>query len=255
MVSGHSLPQINLSVQGGTQGGSHKFSECRRRTAALMSDMKHFITFKRDFPHNNLSKKAIHSKFKKKSEAKANHNTAISHLPQQPSTFPTTREANIDAVGPVVVEYLLAFSVLRNWPFNSTVQLPLITLGFYDEGVFVRIYRLSQGGLYGANYVQFWFRRFRSGFFDGKDAPRTGRPVVENVDKITEIIEVDRHLAIDQERPDLANRRGVVFHQDNTRPHTSVVTPQKRWELYLEVLMHPPHCSDLAARDYPLFLT
>ncbi|GFV70345.1 histone-lysine N-methyltransferase SETMAR [Trichonephila clavipes] len=30
-------------------------------------------------------------------------------------------------------------------------------------------------------------------FFDVKDAPRTGRPIVENVDKITEIIEVDRH--------------------------------------------------------------
>ncbi|GFW19794.1 histone-lysine N-methyltransferase SETMAR [Trichonephila clavipes] len=43
-----------------------------------------------------------------------------------------------------------------------------------------------------ANYVQFWFRRFRSGIFDVKDAPRTGRPVVENIDKITEIIEVDR---------------------------------------------------------------
>ncbi|GFV47449.1 histone-lysine N-methyltransferase SETMAR [Trichonephila clavipes] len=44
-----------------------------------------------------------------------------------------------------------------------------------------------------ANYVQFWFRQFRSGIFDVKDAPRTGRPVVENVDKITEIIEVDRY--------------------------------------------------------------
>ncbi|GFT02595.1 histone-lysine N-methyltransferase SETMAR [Trichonephila clavipes] len=27
-----------------------------------------------------------------------------------------------------------------------------------------------------ANYVQFWFRRFRSRIFDVKDAPRTGRP-------------------------------------------------------------------------------
>ncbi|GFX84240.1 histone-lysine N-methyltransferase SETMAR [Trichonephila clavipes] len=44
-----------------------------------------------------------------------------------------------------------------------------------------------------ANYVQFWFRRFRSCIFDVNDAPRTGRPVVENVDKITEIIEVDWH--------------------------------------------------------------
>ncbi|GFV50004.1 histone-lysine N-methyltransferase SETMAR [Trichonephila clavipes] len=48
-------------------------------------------------------------------------------------------------------------------------------------------------GFYGpdiviANYVKFWFRRFRPGIFDVKNAPRTGRPVVENVDKITEII-------------------------------------------------------------------
>ncbi|GFS52434.1 histone-lysine N-methyltransferase SETMAR [Trichonephila clavipes] len=130
-----------------------------------------------------------------------------------------------------------------------------------------------------ANYVQFWFRRFRSSIFDVKDAPLTGRPVVENVDKITEIIEVDRHvssrsiaqdikidhktvlshlrkvefkkklhgqtlnlyvycqklnrlkLAIDQKLPELAIRRGVVFHRDNTRPHTSIVTRQNRWEL------------------------
>ncbi|GFX30561.1 hypothetical protein TNCV_3462111 [Trichonephila clavipes] len=31
--------------------------------------------------------------------------------------------------------------------------------------------------------------------FDAKDAPRTGRPVVENVNKITEIIEIDRHVS------------------------------------------------------------
>ncbi|GFX75934.1 histone-lysine N-methyltransferase SETMAR [Trichonephila clavipes] len=45
------------------------------------------------------------------------------------------------------------------------------------------------------NYVEFWFRRFRSGIFDVKDAPRTCRLFVENVDKITEIIEVDRHVS------------------------------------------------------------
>ncbi|PRD17719.1 UNVERIFIED_CONTAM: Histone-lysine N-methyltransferase SETMAR [Trichonephila clavipes] len=46
-----------------------------------------------------------------------------------------------------------------------------------------------------ANYLQFWFRQFRSGIFDIKDAPHTGRPVVKNVDKITEIIEVDRYVS------------------------------------------------------------
>ncbi|GFT09967.1 histone-lysine N-methyltransferase SETMAR [Trichonephila clavipes] len=55
-------------------------------------------------------------------------------------------------------------------------------------------------GVYGAdtvaaNYEQFWYRRFRSCIFDVKYTPRTGRPVVENVDKITEIIEVDRHVS------------------------------------------------------------
>ncbi|GFW54914.1 hypothetical protein TNCV_2655531 [Trichonephila clavipes] len=39
------------------------------------------------------------------------------------------------------------------------------------------------------------FRQFRSGIFDVKDAPCSVRPVVENVDKITEIIEVDRHVS------------------------------------------------------------
>ncbi|GFU67438.1 histonelysine Nmethyltransferase SETMARlike [Trichonephila clavipes] len=46
-----------------------------------------------------------------------------------------------------------------------------------------------------ANYVKFWFRRFHSGIFDVEGTPRTDRPVDENVDKITEIIEVDRHVS------------------------------------------------------------
>ncbi|GFX00901.1 histone-lysine N-methyltransferase SETMAR [Trichonephila clavipes] len=43
-----------------------------------------------------------------------------------------------------------------------------------------------------ANYVQFWFRRFRSGILDVKDAPHKGRPFGENVGKITDVIQVDR---------------------------------------------------------------
>ncbi|GFT41878.1 histone-lysine N-methyltransferase SETMAR [Trichonephila clavipes] len=46
-----------------------------------------------------------------------------------------------------------------------------------------------------SDYMQFLFRQFRSGMFDVKDAPRTGRPVIENVDKITEIIQVDRDVS------------------------------------------------------------
>ncbi|GFU81897.1 histone-lysine N-methyltransferase SETMAR [Trichonephila clavipes] len=55
-------------------------------------------------------------------------------------------------------------------------------------------------GIYGAdtvtaNYVQFWFHRFRLGIYDIKDAPYTGMPVVENVHKTAEIIEIDRHVS------------------------------------------------------------
>ncbi|GFS92862.1 mariner Mos1 transposase [Trichonephila clavipes] len=61
-------------------------------------------------------------------------------------------------------------------------------------------------------------------------------------------------LEIDQKRPELTNRRGVVFHQENARKHTSVVTRQKLWEFGWEVLIHPPYSPDLAPSDYSLFL-
>ncbi|GFU45046.1 histone-lysine N-methyltransferase SETMAR [Trichonephila clavipes] len=62
-------------------------------------------------------------------------------------------------------------------------------------------------------------------------------------------------LAIDQKRPELANRSGIVFHQDNAKPHISVVTRQDLWELGWEVLMHPAYSPDLAPNVYHLFLT
>jgi len=40
-----------------------------------------------------------------------------------------------------------------------------------------------------------WFARFRSGNFDVKDAPRSGRPIVEKVDEIPQKIEEDRHIS------------------------------------------------------------
>ncbi|GFX83585.1 histone-lysine N-methyltransferase SETMAR [Trichonephila clavipes] len=71
---------------------------------------------------------------------------------------------------------------------------------FFDKGENARQVAETVNGIYGAetvaaNYVQFWVCRLRSGIFDVKIAPRTGRSIVENVDKITEIIEVDRHVS------------------------------------------------------------
>ncbi|GFX08778.1 histone-lysine N-methyltransferase SETMAR [Trichonephila clavipes] len=71
---------------------------------------------------------------------------------------------------------------------------------FFDKGENASQAAEIVNGVYGAdtaraNYVQFWFRRFRLGIFDVKVTPRTGRPVVKNVDDITEIIQVDRHVS------------------------------------------------------------
>ncbi|KAG5309958.1 SETMR methyltransferase, partial [Acromyrmex insinuator] len=56
-----------------------------------------------------------------------------------------------------------------------------------------------------------------------------------------------------EKRPELINRKGVVFHHDNARPHISLMTRQKLRELGWEVLMHPPYSPDLALSDYHLF--
>ena len=39
--------------------------------------------------------------------------------------------------------------------------------------------------------------------------------------------------AVEEKRPELANRKGVVFQHDNAKPHTSLVTRQEWLELRL----------------------
>ena len=58
--------------------------------------------------------------------------------------------------------------------------------------------------------------------------------------------------AIKEKRPELANRKGIVFHYDNARPHTSFARRSKLLELGWEVTSHPPYSPDLAASDYHL---
>lgn len=59
--------------------------------------------------------------------------------------------------------------------------------------------------------------------------------------------------ALEKNRPELVNRKGVVFHHDNARPHSSITTQQKLRELGWDVLMHPPYSPDLAPSDFHLF--
>ena len=56
-----------------------------------------------------------------------------------------------------------------------------------------------------------------------------------------------------EKQPELATRKGVIFHQDKARPHTSLVIPKKLLELGWEVMPHRPYSPDLAPSDFHLF--
>jgi len=61
-------------------------------------------------------------------------------------------------------------------------------------------------------------------------------------------------VAIDEKRPELSNHHGVVFHQDNARPHVSLTTKrQKLLQFDWDVLSHPSYSPDIASSDIHLF--
>ncbi|KAJ4432389.1 hypothetical protein ANN_21008, partial [Periplaneta americana] len=53
-------------------------------------------------------------------------------------------------------------------------------------------------------------------------------------------------VALREERLELVNTEGVVFHQDNARPHTSMATRQKLLDFDWDVLPHPLFSPDIA---------
>jgi len=53
--------------------------------------------------------------------------------------------------------------------------------------------------------------------------------------------------------PKLINRKGVVFHHDNVRPHTNLQTRQKLLVFGWDVLPHPSYSPDIAPSDCHLF--
>ncbi|GFT74370.1 histone-lysine N-methyltransferase SETMAR [Trichonephila clavipes] len=61
------------------------------------------------------------------------------------------------------------------------------------------------------------------------------------------------NAAIKEKMPALASRKGIVFHHDNARLHTAMVTQQKLNVLGWEVLGHPPYSPDIAPSVYYLF--
>ena len=59
--------------------------------------------------------------------------------------------------------------------------------------------------------------------------------------------------ALDRKHPELVNRKCILFYQDNTRLHVSLMTRQKLLQLDWEVLIHPPYSPDMAPLDFHLF--
>ena len=59
-----------------------------------------------------------------------------------------------------------------------------------------------------------------------------------------QLMKLDKEIK--EKRPELATRKGFIFHQDNARPHTSLVTRKKLLESGWEVMPHPPYevCSE-----------
>ncbi|GFS62625.1 histone-lysine N-methyltransferase SETMAR [Trichonephila clavipes] len=110
-------------------------------------------------------------------------------------------------------------------------------------------------GVYGTNtvtvtYVQIWFRRFPSGIFDVKVAPRTGRPVIENSDKIPEIMEGDRHVSSRSIAQELRIDHKTVLS------HLSKVGFKKKLDVWVPHQLTPknmidqiPICKGLAKRN------
>lgn len=79
-------------------------------------------------------------------------------------------------------------------------------------------------------------------------------PNNETIDSEKYCSQLDKlKTAIEQKRPEIANRKGVVFHHDNARPHVSLRTRQKLLEFGWDVLPHPPYSPDLAPSDFHLF--
>ncbi|GFS47789.1 histone-lysine N-methyltransferase SETMAR [Trichonephila clavipes] len=89
-----------------------------------------------------------------------------------------------------------------------------------------------------ANYVQFWFRRFRSGIFDVTNAPCTGRRVVKNVSKITEIIEVDRLVS------NYSIAQGLKIDHKTVLSHLRKVEFKKKLHVWVPHQLTPKNMID-----------
>ncbi|XP_076375572.1 histone-lysine N-methyltransferase SETMAR-like [Megalopta genalis] len=59
--------------------------------------------------------------------------------------------------------------------------------------------------------------------------------------------------SIEKKRPELLNRKGIVFHHNNARPQISLRTSQKIQQLGWDVLPHSPYSPDVVPTGFHLF--
>ena len=60
--------------------------------------------------------------------------------------------------------------------------------------------------------------------------------------------------ALYYKNPELINKKGIIFHQDPTRPYVSSMTMQKLLQCGWEILIHSSYSPDIAPSDVHLFL-
>ena len=66
-----------------------------------------------------------------------------------------------------------------------------------------------------------------------------------------QIMKLDKEMK--EKRPELETCKGAIFHQDNARSHTSLVTRKKLLEVGWREMPHPRYSPDLAPSDYHSF--
>ena len=59
--------------------------------------------------------------------------------------------------------------------------------------------------------------------------------------------------ALDENHLELVNRKCIIFHQDNARPHVSLMTRKKLLQLGWETLIYPPYSLDITPSVFHLF--
>ena len=75
--------------------------------------------------------------------------------------------------------------------------------------------------------------------------------ITMNSERYCEILNTVRHDVYSKRRG--LTRKGVLFHQDNARPHAAKKTLELIEKFGWEVAPHPPYSPYLAPSDYHLF--